>query len=153
MTLHLPPGWVVAEIDTFKLSLATAPFGAPDATTPPPGLGRELQAAVFFTHERDPTPDAWRQLVGEQRGVIDEDVEVTVDKERGTRIVFSNPALGTPLREMVIVLPDRDLVVLFQPIVARGAQNGPEVFDRYRVTFDTIVSSIRFGPPTKVPSA
>lgn len=104
---------------------------------------------MFFTHERDPTAAAWRQLVSEQRGRIEEDDEVTVDAEHASRIVFTNPALGTPLREMVLVVPDRDLVVLFQPIVPRGSQNGPDVFDSYRGTFETLISSVRFGPPTK----
>ncbi len=149
VTLQLPSGWVVNEIDHSRLSIANAPFPDLDTPVPPPDFASDLQAAVFFTHEPHATAAAWRGLVTEQRGSLEEDARLMVDGAPATRLVFTYDANGTLTREMVVLVPARELVGLFQPIAPRFSQEGPAVFDRYRPTFDAIVESMDFGAPLR----
>ncbi|MDP8932517.1 MAG: hypothetical protein M3O70_29200 [Actinomycetota bacterium] len=149
VTLELPDGWVVNELDRSRLSIANAAFPDLDAAVESPGLGSDLEAAVFFTHEPDATATAWRAFVVEQEGSLDEDVRLTIDGAPATRLVFTYDAHGTLTREMILLVPARDVVGLFQPITPRFSQEGPSRFDHYRPTFDAIVNSIDFGAPLR----
>ncbi|HEX2029166.1 MAG TPA: hypothetical protein VHF25_14325 [Nitriliruptorales bacterium] len=141
VTLDLPDGWVVAEEGEDRLSLATAPFGQ---DTPP----EDLEAALFLTREPGTSAADWRGLIERIHGEVEEDRQRTVGGAPATELVFRHDGNGTPLREMAVVVPARQLVILAQPVVARGEQDGPARFDRYRATFDAVLSSIRFGAPT-----
>ncbi len=149
VTLELPSDWVVNELDHSRLSIANAPFPDLDTPVPPPDFASNLQAAVFFTHEPHATAAAWRDLVAEQHGSLDEDVRLMIDGAPATRLVFTYDANGTLTREMVVLVPARELVGLFQPVTPRFSQEGPAVFDRYRPTFDAIVESMVFGAPLR----
>lgn len=149
VTLELPEGWVVNELDRSRLSIANALFPELDASVPPAGLPTDLEAAVFFTHEPNATASAWRELVVEQHGSLDEDVRLTVDGAPATRLVFTYDANGTLTREMVLLVPAREIVGLFQPITPRFSQEGPSRFEQYRPMFDEIVGSMDFGAPLR----
>ncbi|MDQ3931407.1 MAG: hypothetical protein M3252_01005 [Actinomycetota bacterium] len=149
VTLELPDGWVVNELDRSRLSIANARFPDPDVGNEPTDLGSELEAAVFFTHEPNATAAAWRALVVEQEGSLDEDVRLSIDGAPATRLIFTYDANGTPTREMILLVPARELVGLFQPITPRFSQEGPSRFDHYRPTFDAIVDSLNFGAPLR----
>ncbi len=149
VTLELPSGWVVNELDHSRLSIANAPFPDLDTPVPPPDFVSDLQAAVFFTHEPNASAAAWRDLVAQQRGSLDEDVRLTIDGAPATRLVFTYDANGTLTREMVLLVPARELVGLFQPITPRFSQEGPSLFDRYRPIFEEIVESMDFGAPLR----
>ena len=135
LTVEVPEGWVVAERDDQKLSIANAEFG--------PGQAEELEAAVFLTHEPGTSIDDWRSLVAERDGEVETDDAITVGGAPASRLVFRHDANGTPLREMVVVVPSRDVVMLFQPIVLRASQDGPDTFERYRDTFDDVLAAVR----------
>lgn len=137
LTVEVPDGWVVAERDEQKLSLANVDLG--------PGQADELEAAVFVTHEPGTSIDDWRGLVAERDGTVETDDAVTVGGVPASRLVFRHDANGTPLREMVVVVPSQDVVMLFQPVVLRGSQDGPETFERYRDTFGRVLATVRFG--------
>lgn len=139
LRLDVPDGWLVTERNGTALSLADAPFHEEAAD--------ELSAAVFLRHE--PATDAadWRRFVGEQGGELEVDEPVTVGGAPGTRLVFTYDANGTVLTEMVVVVPSRDLVVLLQPVVARGSRDGPATFASHRGTFERLLASVVFGPP------
>lgn len=141
VTLEVPDGWVVAEQGEDRLSLATAPFGE---DTPP----EDLEAALFLTREPGASVVDWRQLIEGIHGEVEEDRQRTVGGAPATELVFRHDGNGTPLREMAVVVPARQLVILAQPVVARGEQDGPARFDRHRATFDAVLGSIRFGAPT-----
>ncbi|MBW3562651.1 MAG: hypothetical protein KY437_09150 [Actinobacteria bacterium] len=138
VTVEVPDGWAVAERDEQKLSIANVDFG--------PGQGDELEAAVFLTREPDTSIDDWRSLVAERDGEVETDDAITVGGMPANRLVFRHDANGTPLREMVVVVPSRDVVMLFQPVVLRGSPDGPDVFERYRDTFDEVLTTVRFAP-------
>ncbi|MFN2557820.1 MAG: hypothetical protein ABR592_13330 [Nitriliruptorales bacterium] len=153
VTLELPSGWVVNELDHSRLSIANARFPDLDASVPPPNFPSDLQAAVFFTHEPNATAAAWRALVAEQHGTLDEDIQFRIDGAPATRLVFTYDANGTLTREMVVLIPARELVGLFQPITPRFSQDGPALFDQYRPMFDGIVESMDFGAPLRAGGA
>lgn len=139
LELEVPAGWQVNERDASKLSLATAPFDQESVD--------DLEAAAFLTHEPGTQPDDWRRFVEEQDGEVESDDRLTVDGAPATRLVFSYDANGTPMREMVVLVPSRQVVMLFQPIVPRGSDLGPGRFAEHRPTFDAIVASVTFGAP------
>lgn len=136
LTLDVPDGWVVAERDDQKLSIANADFG--------PGQAEELEAAVFLTHEPGASIDAWRGLVAEREGRVESDRPIEVGGVPANRLIFRHDANGTPVREMVVVVPSRDLVMLFQPVVLRGSVEGPATFERYRDAFEGVLGTLRF---------
>lgn len=136
LSLEVPDGWVVAERDDRKLSLANTEFA--------PHRADELEAAIFLTHEPDGSIDRWRELAGERDGDIEADGTLELDGEPASRLVFSHDANGTLLREMVVVVPSRDLVMLFQPVVPRGSRDGPDTFERHRERFQQVLASLRF---------
>lgn len=136
LSLEVPDGWVVAERDDQKLSLANTEFA--------PHRADELEAAIFLTREPDGSIDRWRELAGDREGDIEADGTTEIDGEPASRLVFSHDANGTLLREMVVVVPSRDLVMLFQPVVPRGSRDGPDTFDRHRERFEQVLASLRF---------
>lgn len=136
LSVEVPDGWVVAERDDRKLSLANAEFRSDRAD--------ELEAAVFLSHEPDGSIDRWRELVDDRGGEIETDETFELDGEPASRLVFSHDANGTLLREMVVVVPSRDLVMLFQPVVLRGSEDGPVTFERHRDRFQRLLASLRF---------
>lgn len=136
LSLEVPDGWVVAERDEQKLSIANTEFG--------PGRADELEAAVFLTHEPGASIDGWRDLVTERDGMVASDGAITVDGEPASRLVFDHDANGTPMREMVVTVPSRDIVMLFQPVVPRGSTDGEDTFRRYSDTFERVLATVRF---------
>lgn len=140
LTLVPPSGWVVFEQGDVVLSLADAELG---------GEGERGQRAVAaqFTHEPDTVPDDWRRFVADQGGALEVDEAISVDGLPATRLVFAFTTNEVPTREMVVLVPSRGLVMLFQPVIEGGETDGPERFLDRRDAFDAIVDSIDFGAP------
>lgn len=141
LALTPPPGWVVFEDGATALSLSDAPLGEEGA----PGPG---EAAAFITWEPGASADAWRQLAVE---VLDAEVEVDETIDVGgapaTRLLLRHASGDVPTREMIVIVPARSLVLLMQPVVLQGDDDGPDVFDRHRAEFDALIDSIRFTAP------
>lgn len=139
--MSLPAGWIVFEQSEQHLSLADAPLGSP-------GARGEREAAAYLTYEPGTGPADWRQFVADQQdGTIEQDDDVTLSGVPATRLVFSYVTNGTSLREMVVVIPSRGVVALFQPVVTPGSDAGPSRFDAHVDEFDRILSSLTFGAP------
>lgn len=123
-------------------------FSIADGTLGEDGVRGSAEAAAFFTHEPRSTPDDWRELID---GTLDGELEVDRSEQIGglpaTRLVFSHESNGVPMREMVVLIPSREIVVLLQPIVTRGQTDGPAVFDAHLEEFEAVLSSLRFGAP------
>lgn len=64
-----------------------------------------------------------------------------------TKFVFSHGSNGVPIREMVVVVPSRSIVMLMQPLVVKGQTDGPAVFNAHLEEFEALLSSIEFGAP------
>jgi hypothetical protein len=48
---------------------------------------------------------------------------------------------------MVVLIPSRHIVVLAQPVPARGDTDAPDVFLRHIDTFVEVLETAEFGPP------
>lgn len=140
LELRLPDGWIVFEHSDRSVSAADAPLGSP-------GDRGEREAAVYLTHQPGASPDDWRQFVSDQDGVLEQDRSITLDGVPASRLVFTYTTNGIPLREMVVVIPSREVVALFQPVVTPGSRAGPDRFASHLAEFDEILSSIEFGAP------
>jgi hypothetical protein len=141
LDLVLPEGWEVFERRDTLLSVADAPLGDED------GDVGDRTVAVQFTYEPSVSPQAWRDLVTGDGGDIEVDEQIQVDGVPATRLVFNWVTNGVPTREMVVVVPSRRLVMLFQPVPVSGQTDAPEIFLEHVDEFDAILTSIDFGAP------
>lgn len=141
LELELPRGWVVFEESPTLLGIADAPLGE-DAGDP-----GDRTVAAQFTVEAGATPDDWRAFVEQEDGELEVDERIEVGGVPATRMVFAFTTNDIPMREMVVVIPSRELVVLMQPVPAQGETDAPEVFLEHRDEFDQILDSIVFGAP------
>lgn len=148
LTLQMPDGWVAFEETDTHLSISNAALGpGPDGQ---PGEQPEGDVvAMFFTHEPGTLPRDWRAYVEEHGGVMESDDAIEIDEVPATRLVFSYETIGVPMREMVIVVPARQIVILAQPVPAQGETDAPEVFLRHADTFLEILDTIDWGPPVQ----
>ncbi len=142
LTLVPPDGWQVFEQGDFVLSLADAPLGGE-------GARGARAVAAQFTHEPDTVPDDWRRFVEEQGGELEVDEAITVDDLPATRLVFSYVTNEVPTREMVVLVPSRGIVMLFQPVIEMGETDGPDRFVAKRDEFEAILAGIDFGAPLR----
>ena len=143
LTLRLPDGWHTFERSTDRLSLADGQLGAS------PGDPGSREAEAFFTYEPETTAGDWRDFVTRVDGTMETDEQITVGGRPATRLVFRHASGDIPIREMVVVVPSRHVVVLMHPLVTRGSTDGPQKFLAHRAEFDAILDSITFGAPVK----
>lgn len=142
LELRLPAGWEAFEQSETLLSVADAPLGEE-------GDRGQRAVAVQFTHEPRTSPDHWRRFVDEQEGTLEVDERITVGGLPATRLVYRAELNGVPTREMVILVPAREVVILAQPVPEQGETDGPQRFLDHRDEFDAIIDSIRFGAPVR----
>ena len=148
VTVPLPDGWYLFEEADTRLSISNQDIG-PEAlredTTPDTD---EPVVAMFFTYEPTTLPDDWRRYVDEQDATLEVDDRLELDGEvPATRLVFSYVTDDVPLREMVVVIPSRSIVVLSQPVPSVGDTTGPDVFLDHVETFMQVLDNASFGAP------
>ncbi|MDX1620375.1 MAG: hypothetical protein R3320_05255 [Nitriliruptorales bacterium] len=143
LTVDLPDGWERFEKSPTLMSVANAPLGAEEGD---PG---ERVVAAQFTFEPGARPDNWRDFVTDQDGELETDQSISLDGVPATKLVFSYTTNGIPTREMVVVIPARNVVILMQPVPVAGQTNGPEVFLEHADAFEAILQSIEFGAPVE----
>lgn len=150
VTLPVPDGWYVFEEEDTRLSISNADIG-PEALRTAEDLDVEPRTdvvAMFLTHEPRTIPGDWRDYAEQQDATIESDEQIVVGGDvPATRIVFSYVTDGIPLREMVVVIPSRQIVVLAQPVPTFRQQDGPEVFLEYVDTFIEVLETTEFGAP------
>lgn len=147
ITLDVPDGWYVFEETDTRLSLSNADIG-PEAIRGGDDVPEGDIVAMFFTYEPGVVPDDWRRFVEQQEGDLELDDAITLGEGTpATRLVFRYDTAGIPMREMVTVVPSRDVVVLSQPVPRQGQTDGPDVFLRHRERMDAVLDSARVGAP------
>jgi hypothetical protein len=147
VTVRLPDGWYVFEEADTRLSISNRDIG-PETTREGASDVDEPVVAMFFTYEPSTLPEDWRTYVDEQDATLEVDDRLVLDGEvPATRLVFSYVTDGVPLREMVVVIPSRSIVVLAQPVPAVGDTSGPDVFLTYVETFMQVLEEASFGAP------
>lgn len=141
LEVTLPAGWSVGNETSDAIYLADgAMTGDPDD----PGI---LQVGVQLSYEPRTSVEDWRRFADEQEAAVEEDERIEVGGLPAHRLVFSYVTGDTPTREMVVVVPSRGVVLLFQPVPLAGEQDGQERFLQRRDEFDQILDSIEFGAP------
>lgn len=141
----LPEGWVVFEETPFLLGVANGPLGEEEGDP-----GRRVVAAQFQFDRAASSASVWRDFVEQEGATLEEDEDLTLDGVPATRLVYSFTTNGIPTREMIVVIPARELYILMQPVPVAGQQDAPEIFLEHRDDFETILSSIDFGAPVDV---
>ncbi len=160
VTLDLPDGWYVFEEEDTRLSISNRDIGSgairssvdpdtdaeadgDDSAEPPTDV-----VAMFLTYEPRTVPADWRDYAEQQDATIESDEQILLGNDvPATRIVFSYVTEGVPLREMVVVIPSRNIVALAQPVPFAGQQDGPELFLDYIDTFIDVLDTAEFGAP------
>jgi hypothetical protein len=147
LSLELPDGWVVFEEEDTRLSVASEPLGAEidDGERPEGDV-----VAVFLTYEPRTIPDDWRRYAEERGAVVEEDRSIEVGGVPATRFQLLEESDATTTRELVVVVPARDVVLLAQP-VPDGTEPGDltGLFDAELAAFDELLGSISWGAPVE----
>lgn len=148
ITFELPEAWYLLEQTEDRLSIGNAPSMAADADARTGFAGDVV--AMHLTHEPRTLPDDWRRFVEEQDATLETDDRLTLDGEvPATRLIYSYRTADVPTREMVVVIPSREIVALALPIPAPGADDAPEVFLEHIEDFLGVLESARIGPPVQ----
>lgn len=148
LRLTVPDGWVVFEDEPTRLSLANQPLGAGvDEDDRPTGD----VVAVFLTHRPGTTPAAWRDQIAASGATLEVDEPTEVGGVPATRLQFLTPAGdgSARTRELVVVVPAREVELLAQPVPLPADPDAPAVFDRARPTFDELLASFSWGAPVE----
>jgi hypothetical protein len=136
---ELPAGWeLVASSDT-QLILA-------DHLQAEDGRG----VLITFLRAPDTLPDDWRRTVAERGALLESDEPVLVAGDvPATQLILLDDVDGIPLREALLVIPSRGLVVAITPRVTVGDRDGPELLlgslDAVRSFLDGIQLTIQPG--------
>jgi hypothetical protein len=151
VTLQMPDGWYLFEEEETRLSISNADIGPEAMRTveeDPDVEPRTDVVAMFLTYEPRTVPGDWRTYAEQQDATIESDEQIVVGGDvPATRIVFSYVTDDVPLREMVVVIPSRSIVVLAQPVPTLGQQDGPEVFLDHVDTFIEVLDTADLGAP------
>jgi hypothetical protein len=128
----LPAGWEVLDVAPQRLVLADH-------------LAAEGERGVTVTFLRSPgvLPDTWRGTVAERGALLESDEAVRIAGDvPATQLVLLDTVQGTAVRETLLVVPSRELVIAVTPRVAPGDTDGPdlllEALDEVRTFLDGI---------------
>ncbi|MTV27240.1 hypothetical protein FTX61_17740 [Nitriliruptoraceae bacterium ZYF776] len=151
LRLTLPDGWSVFEERDDLLSIANAPLGE-EADPQEPPEGDVL--AVSFTHAPAASPETWRSYIAGLDGAeleVDRDVEVGGVPAR--QLIYTSSSSGTDTREMVVVIPGRQVEVLAQPVPFPGDTGAQESFDAALPVFEALFAEASWGAPVDGPGS
>jgi len=128
----VPAGWELIGREPDRLVLADH-------------LAAEGERGVLVTFLRVPgtVPDDWRTRVAERGATLESDEGVLIAGDvPATQLILLGEVGGTPVREAILVVASRGLVISVAPRVQPGDQDGPELLleslDGVRAVLDTI---------------
>lgn len=147
ITVDLPDGWVVFERTDTTLSIANVPLGPQEDGAPRAAPDGEV-VAMFFSYEPDTLPRDWLEFLTANGAEIEtQQQRILTGDVPATQLVYRLADELTDTREMVVLIPSRNVVILAQPVPLVGDLSGPDVFLRYIDTFLTVVDTLNFGAP------
>jgi hypothetical protein len=114
---ELPVGWEVIRSTDSQLLLADH-------------IAADGERGVLITFLRAPgtLPDDWRSTVTERGALLESDEPVLVAGDvPATQLILRDTVDGIPLREALLVIPSRELVVAITPRLEPGDTDGPEL--------------------------
>jgi hypothetical protein len=137
LRLELPDGWERIEETPERLVLADH-------------LAEEGQRGVLVTFLRVPgtLPDDWRERIA-QRGALlesDEGIRIAGDVP-ATQLVLLDELDGTPVREVLLVVASRGLVIAVTPRLLPGELDGPELLLSSLDGVRALLDDIELAPP------
>jgi len=145
MEIPIPEGWFVFEQTDDRFSISNVDLASfAEAGEIPDGD----VVAMFFTHEPATLPGDWRSLLTVRDANLETDDRlVLADEIPATRFIYHFVSADVPTREMVVLIPSREVVVLAQPVPRPGQTTGPEVFVENLEVFMDVIEGITFGRP------
>ncbi|MEX2532884.1 MAG: hypothetical protein WD360_02840 [Nitriliruptoraceae bacterium] len=147
ITVDLPEGWVVFERTDTTLSIANVPLGPQEDGAPRAVPDGEV-VAMFFSYEPDTLPRDWLEFLAANGAEIEtQQQRILTGDVPATQVVYRLTDEITDTREMVVLIPSRNVVILAQPVPSVGDSSGPDVFLRNIDTFLTVVDTLNFGAP------
>jgi len=153
LDVTLPAEWEVYESRPDLLAASDGDFAdlQADGSVPdqPDDPDDNDVVAMQFTWEPGTSPDQWRALVEQAGGTVESDESITVGGVPATSLVFSWITNNVPTRERVVLVPSRELVLLFQPVPVQGQTTGPQVYVDKAEQFEAVLESVRFGAPVE----
>lgn len=141
LTIDLPADWI--EINRTGTSLFVA--DGPGSTEP--GVRGDQQVGTQFTIDPGVGLDAWRQFVEDEDGTVEDEGELMVGGLPARYLQYTFTTGDIPMRERIVVVPSRDLVLLQQPTPMQGETGGPEWFTAHVDEFQALLDGITFGAP------
>jgi len=137
LRLDLPPGWERIEERPDRLVLADH-------------LVEDGERGVLITFFRVPgtLPDEWRQRIAERGALLESDEAVRIAGDvPATQLVLLDERGGTPVREVLLVVASRGLVISVTPRVTPGEQDGPELLLGSLDGVRELLDVIELAPP------
>jgi len=137
LRLDLPDGWERIEERSDRLVLADH-------------LADEGERGVLVTFLRVPgtLPDDWRQRIAERGALLESDEGVRIAGDvPATQLVLLDRIDGTPVREVILVVASRGLVIAITPRVTPGDEDGPELLLESLDEVRSLLDIIELAPP------
>lgn len=133
----LPTGWEVIASEPGRLVVADH-------------LAAESGRGVLVTFLRAPgtLPDDWRTLIAERGATLESDSGVLIAGDvPATQFVLLDVVDGTPVREVLLVVASRELVIAITPRLAPGDTDGPELLLASLDGVREILATVELAPP------
>jgi hypothetical protein len=116
-SFELPSGWEVLEQTPSRLVLA-------DHLR----IDGERGVLVTFVRAAGTLPNEWRRSVAERGATLETDSPVLIAGDvPATQLILLDVVDGIPLREALLVVPSRGLVIAITPRLEPGDEDGPDV--------------------------
>jgi len=137
LRLQLPAGWEVLEQSAERLVLADH-------------LAAEGERGVLVTFLRVPgtLPDDWRGTVADRGAQLESDEAVLISGDvPATQLVLRDTVDGTPIREVILIVASRGLVIAVTPRLQPGQQDGPELLLASLDAVRSLLDEVELAPP------
>jgi len=137
LRLQLPEGWEVLEQGSERLVLADH-------------LVEEGERGVLVTFLRVPgtLPDDWRDVVAARGAELESDEGVLISGDvPATQLVLRDTVDGTPVREVLLVVASRGLVIAITPRLQSGELDGPELLLESLDAVRALLDDVELAPP------
>jgi hypothetical protein len=137
LRLDLPVGWERVEETPDRLVLADH-------------LAQDGERGVLITFVRVPgtLPDDWRQRIAERGALLESDEGIRIAGDvPATQLVLLDERDGTPVREVLLVVASRGLVIAVTPRVLPGDRDGPELLLDSLDAVRELLDGIELAPP------
>jgi hypothetical protein len=137
LRLQLPEGWEVLDQSADRLILADH-------------LAEQGERGVTITFLRVPgtLPDDWRDTVAARGALLESDEGVLISGDvPATQLVLRDTVDGVPVREVLLVVASRGLVIAITPRLQSGEQDGPELLLESLDAVRALLDEVELAPP------